>query len=74
MEGAGVGSSQERTRTAITSSLKMKLKTQMADFQDLRSKLQAEYKEVVERRYFAVTGQEVGGSSHRLRTGTRDKP
>jgi hypothetical protein len=58
--GAGAGSSQERTRTAITGSLKMKLKAQMADFQDLRAKLQAEYKEVVERRYFAVTGQEVG--------------
>jgi syntaxin 1B/2/3 len=54
--GAGVGSSNERTRSAITSSLKMKLKTQMAEFQDLRAKLTSEYKEVVERRYFAVAG------------------
>ena len=70
-EGAGPGSSQERTRTAITSSLKMKLKTQMADFQDLRAKLQAEYKEVVERRYFAVTGQEADEKTldHLIETG-----
>ena len=57
LPGKGPGSSQERTRTAIASSLKMKLKTQMAEFQDLRSRLQTEYKEVVERRYFAVTGE-----------------
>ena len=31
-EGCGAGSSNERTRSAITSSLKMKLKTQMAEF------------------------------------------
>ena len=69
--GAGAGSTQERTRTAITSSLKMKLKTQMAEFQDLRSKLQAEYKEVVERRYFAVTGQEADEKTldHLIETG-----
>ena len=47
----------ERTRSAIASSLKMKLKTQMAEFQDLRAKLSSEYKEVVERRYFAVAGE-----------------
>mmetsp|Transcript_16013 Transcript_16013/g.39358 ORF Transcript_16013/g.39358 Transcript_16013/m.39358 type:complete len:328 (-) Transcript_16013:67-1050(-) len=70
-EGTGMGSSQERTRTSITSSLKMKLKTQMADFQDLRVKLQTEYKEVVERRYFAVTGQEADEKTldHLIETG-----
>ena len=52
---SGPGSSQERTRTTITSSLKMKLKQQMAEFQDLRARLQSEYREVVEHRYFAVT-------------------
>ena len=54
---SGPGSSQERTRTTITSSLKMKLKQQMAEFQDLRARLQSEYREVVEHRYFAVTGE-----------------
>ena len=48
--GAGPGSSQDRTRTTITSSLKMKLKQQMAEFQDLRARLQSEYREVVEHR------------------------
>ena len=54
--GAGEGTSEARTRTTVATSMKMKLKAQMAEFQDLRAKLSAEYKEVVERRYFAVTG------------------
>jgi syntaxin 1B/2/3 len=56
-EGAGLGSSNERTRSAITSSLKLKLRTQMGAFQDLRAKVTSEYKEVVQRRYFAVAGE-----------------
>ena len=45
------GSSEQRTRQSVASSMKMKLKQQMAEFQDLRAKLSSEYKEVVERRY-----------------------
>lgn len=52
------GSSEERTRSALASSLKTKLKEQMAEFQNLRERLREEYKEIVERRYFAVTGTE----------------
>lgn len=70
-KGAEEGTSQHRSRLAITSSLKMKLKAQMAEFQDLRAKLQAEYKEVVERRYFAVTGKEADEETldHLIETG-----
>ena len=70
-EGCGAGSSNERTRSAITSSLKMKLKTQMAEFQDLRAKLSSEYKEVVERRYFAVAGEKPDAETldHLVETG-----
>jgi len=56
-KGCGPGSSSERTRTAITGALKKKLKDLMGEFQGLRSRLQREYREVVERRVFTVTGQ-----------------
>jgi len=52
------GSSEHRTRAALTSSMKTKLKEQMGEFQNLRERLREEYKEIVERRYFAVTGTE----------------
>ena len=58
-KGSGAGSSQDRTRTSITLSLHKKLRDLMGAFQDLRGKFQAEYKEVVERRYFAVYGKKV---------------
>jgi hypothetical protein len=51
-KGCERGSSTERTRSAITSALKKKLKDQMDEFQDLRARLQREYREVVERRVF----------------------
>ena len=51
--------------------MKMKLKQQMAEFQDLRAKLSSEYKEVVERRYFAVTGSAADDATldHLIETG-----
>jgi syntaxin 1B/2/3 len=58
-KGSGAGSSQDRTRTSITLSLHKKLRDLMGSFQDLRGKFQAEYKEVVERRYFAIYGKKV---------------
>ncbi|XP_072988470.1 syntaxin-132-like [Typha latifolia] len=54
--GCGKGSSVDRSRTATTASLKKKLKEQMDDFQALRETIQQEYREVVERRVFTVTG------------------
>lgn len=51
------GSSADRTRTAITGALKKKLKDLMGEFQDLRARVNAEYREVVERRvYTGVCG------------------
>ncbi|GMH15796.1 hypothetical protein Nepgr_017637 [Nepenthes gracilis] len=55
--GCGAGSSSDRTRTSVVSGLGRKLKNMMDDFQNLRAKMQAEYKETVERRYFTVTGE-----------------
>ncbi|KAK2076010.1 hypothetical protein QBZ16_001346 [Prototheca wickerhamii] len=51
------GSSAERTRTAMTGALKKKLKDLMGEFQDLRARVSAEYRETVERRVYTVTGQ-----------------
>lgn len=44
VQGCGVGSSSERTRTAITAALKKKLKDVMGEFGVLRQKLQQEYR------------------------------
>ncbi|KAK4755028.1 hypothetical protein SAY87_008785 [Trapa incisa] len=56
LPGCGPGSSADRTRTSVVSGLGKKLKDQMDDFQNLRSRMNAEYRETVERRYFTVTG------------------
>lgn len=51
------GTSSERMRTSITAGLKKRLKDCMGEFASLRKKVQQEYREVVERRVFTVTGQ-----------------
>ncbi|KAK7380628.1 hypothetical protein VNO78_33143 [Psophocarpus tetragonolobus] len=55
--GCGKGSGVDRSRTATTISLKKKLKDKMAEFQILREVIHQEYREVVERRVFTVTGK-----------------
>lgn len=55
--GCGPGSSADRTRTSVVSGLGKKLKDLMDDFQDLRARMNQEYKETVERRYFTITGE-----------------
>ncbi|KAK8963789.1 Syntaxin-132 [Platanthera guangdongensis] len=54
--GCGKGSAVDRSRTSTTVSLKKKLKETMTDFQALRETINQEYREVVERRVFTVTG------------------
>ncbi|KAJ8477250.1 hypothetical protein OPV22_020977 [Ensete ventricosum] len=54
--GCGPGSSADRTRTSVVSGLGKKLKDLMDDFQGLRARIAAEYKETVGRRYYTVTG------------------
>lgn len=54
--GSGKGTAVDRTRMATTVSLKKKLKDKMAEFQTLREMIHQEYREVVERRVFTVTG------------------
>ncbi|RYQ82381.1 hypothetical protein Ahy_B10g100967 [Arachis hypogaea] len=55
--GCGPGSSADRTRTSVVSGLGKKLKDMMDDFQGLRARMQHEYKETIERRYFTITGE-----------------
>ncbi|KAK9715954.1 hypothetical protein RND81_06G201300 [Saponaria officinalis] len=55
--GCGPGSSADRTRTAVVSGLRAKMKEKMEEFQELRERVNGEYKETVKRRYFTVTGE-----------------
>ncbi|KQK17849.1 syntaxin-124 [Brachypodium distachyon] len=55
--GCGPGSSTDRTRTSVVAGLGKKLKDIMDDFQGLRTRMAAEYKETVARRYYTVTGE-----------------
>ncbi|XP_044497975.1 syntaxin-132-like [Mangifera indica] len=54
--GCGKGTGVDRSRTATTLALKKKLKDKMAEFQVLRETIHQEYREVVERRVYTVTG------------------
>ncbi|XP_028761234.1 syntaxin-132-like [Neltuma alba] len=54
--GCGKGSGVDRSRTATTVALKKKLKDKMDEFQRLREIIHQEYREVVERRVYTVTG------------------
>ncbi|OIT05776.1 PREDICTED: syntaxin-132-like [Nicotiana attenuata] len=55
-QGCGKGSAVDRSRTATTVSLKKKFKDKMSEFQTLRENIHQEYREVVERRVYTVTG------------------
>ncbi|KAK2638238.1 hypothetical protein Ddye_026033 [Dipteronia dyeriana] len=55
--GCGKGTGVDRSRMATTLSLKKKLKDKMAEFQILRENIHQEYREVVERRVYTVTGE-----------------
>ncbi|KAM0910804.1 hypothetical protein ACQ4PT_013925 [Festuca glaucescens] len=56
-QGFGKGSAVDRSRTSKTSALTTKLRERISDFQTLREAIQTEYREVVERRVFTVTGE-----------------
>ncbi|ONK63847.1 uncharacterized protein A4U43_C07F19550 [Asparagus officinalis] len=58
--GCEAGTSVDRSRTAMTAALRTKLKERMSQFQILRQNIQDEYREVVERRVFTVTGTHPG--------------
>ncbi|XP_074270833.1 syntaxin-125-like [Silene latifolia] len=55
--GCGPGSATERARTNVVAGLGNKLKAKMDEFIKLRERINEEYKEIVQRRYFTVTGE-----------------
>ncbi|GMN58459.1 hypothetical protein TIFTF001_027555 [Ficus carica] len=57
LSGQKEGTPIYRTRIAVTNGLRKKLKELMMDFQGLRQRMMAEYKETVGRRYYTVTGE-----------------
>ncbi|KAM0923169.1 hypothetical protein ACQ4PT_005725 [Festuca glaucescens] len=61
--GCGPGSSTDRTRSSVVSGLGKKLKETMDEFQGLRTRMTAEYKETVARRYHMVTGEHAEDST-----------
>ncbi|KAM6546975.1 hypothetical protein CsatB_027711 [Cannabis sativa] len=60
LSGQREGTPIYRTRIAVTSGLRKKLKELMIDFQSLRQRMMSEYKETVGRRYYTVTGETPG--------------
>eukprot|EP00249_Psilotum_nudum_P016870 c26030_g1_i1 orf=679-1605(-) len=69
--GCEEGTSTDRTRISITNSLRKNLKDLMGDFQQLRQKMMLEYRETIDRRYYAVTGKQAGEEviDHMIETG-----
>jgi syntaxin 1B/2/3 len=57
MPGCEPGSTTDRTRTSITSTLRKKLKDLMGDFQLLRQRMMGDYRQTVERRFYTITGE-----------------
>ncbi|KAA8527719.1 hypothetical protein F0562_035412 [Nyssa sinensis] len=57
LSGCKDGTLVDRTRSAVTNGLRKKLKEFMMEFQGLRQRMMAEYKETVGRRYYTVTGE-----------------
>lgn len=55
--GCGAGTAVDRTRSARTGAVKKKLKDKMTEFQVLRQNIHQEYRDVIERRIFTVTGE-----------------
>ncbi|CAM6063893.1 unnamed protein product [Sphagnum tenellum] len=55
--GTEAGTPTDRTRMAITSTLRKKLKDLMGEFQSLRQRVMGEYRDTIERRYFTITGE-----------------
>uniref|UniRef100_A0A0E0DXN1 t-SNARE coiled-coil homology domain-containing protein n=2 Tax=Oryza meridionalis TaxID=40149 RepID=A0A0E0DXN1_9ORYZ len=55
--GFGKGSGVDRSRTTTTVSLTKRLRERISEFQTLRDAIQKEYRDVVERRVFTVTGE-----------------
>lgn len=51
------GTAEERTRSNLTGTLMRNFKNQMDEFSKLRERIQQEYREVVERRYYTINGK-----------------
>ncbi|CAH2055175.1 unnamed protein product [Thlaspi arvense] len=66
--GCGKGTGVDRTRTATTISIKKKFKDKISEFQTLRQNIHQEYREVVERRVFTVTGQRADEEARTYKT------
>ncbi|EPS62344.1 hypothetical protein M569_12449 [Genlisea aurea] len=75
LPGCGPGSSSDRTRTSVVNGLRKKLYDSMNRFNDLRQRIGSEYRETIQRRYYAVTGENPDEKTldHLIDTGESEK-
>lgn len=73
--GCGKGTGVDRSRMSTTVALKKKLKDKMSEFQTLRENIHQEYRDVVERRVFTVTGARADEETidHLIETGDSEQ-
>ncbi|ONK79539.1 uncharacterized protein A4U43_C01F7410 [Asparagus officinalis] len=73
--GCEKGTGVDRSRALMTAALRKRLKERMSEFQILRQNIQDEYREVVERRVFTVTGTHPDEETidHLIETGNSEK-
>lgn len=57
LSGCEEGTSTDRTRISVTNSLRKKLKDSMGEFQVLRQSMMEEYKDIIGRRFYTITGE-----------------
>uniref|UniRef100_A0A0D9WZP3 t-SNARE coiled-coil homology domain-containing protein n=1 Tax=Leersia perrieri TaxID=77586 RepID=A0A0D9WZP3_9ORYZ len=75
MPGCGKGTGVDRSRMSMTIALKNKLKERMKDFENLRDIIQEEYRQVVARMVFTVTGEQPSNEviDHLIETGSSEQ-
>ncbi|KAL3509688.1 hypothetical protein ACH5RR_029089 [Cinchona calisaya] len=73
--GCGKGTGIDRSRTNMTNALTKKFKDLMSEFQNLRQRIDDEYREVVERRVITVTGTRPDEETinHLIETGSSEQ-
>ncbi|XP_027062563.1 syntaxin-132-like isoform X1 [Coffea arabica] len=73
--GCGKGTGVDRSRTNMTNALTKKFKDLMIEFQNLRQRIDDEYREVVERRVITVTGTRPDEETinHLIETGSSEQ-
>lgn len=70
-EEQGKGQAKQRMRTSMVAAMRKKLKVTLREFSNLRSQMNDDYREVVDRRYETITGEKASDAmlEHMIETG-----